>query len=169
MVGVHFTLQRKGSGIKPVFWKGMGQAAAAGTPHNQPGSTACRRGTQATLPGPGKGDVSTASLNPHPINQVPIVKPTKGPQLNHLAAAQQAPSANPWGHAAFSSLAGQRELTLASGGPGPAAACLRTSHRRRVRGDCAVPCEASLTIHRQKQHFAMIQTEEEEGHPPLIL
>lgn len=97
------------------------------------------------------------------------MKPTKGPQLSHLAAAQQAPSANPRGHAAFSSLTRQRELTLASGGPGPAATCLCTSHRRRVGGDCAEPCEASLTIHRQKQYFAVIQTKEEEGHPPLIL
>lgn len=62
----------------------------------------------------GKDNLGTASLNPHPINQVPIVKPKKGPQLNHLAAAQQAPGANPWGQAAFSSVTRQEsELTLA--------------------------------------------------------
>lgn len=51
--------------------------------------------------------LETGSLNPHPISQVPIVKPIKGPQLSHLVATLQAPSANPWGQAAFSFLLSQ--------------------------------------------------------------
>lgn len=49
----------------------------------------------------GKGSLAVGSLNPHPISQVPRVKPAKGPWLNHRAATPPAPSANPWGPAAF--------------------------------------------------------------------
>ena len=31
----------------------------------------------------GKGSLAAGSLNPHPISQVPKVKPSKGPWLNH--------------------------------------------------------------------------------------
>lgn len=64
---------------------------------------------------PGKDKLGTGSLNPHSINQAPIVKPRKGPQLSHLAATRQAPRANPRGKAAFSSATGQEdELAVAS-------------------------------------------------------
>lgn len=44
---------------------------------------------------PGKGKLSAGSLNPHSINQVPIVKPRHGPRLNHLEATGQVPALIP--------------------------------------------------------------------------
>ena len=56
---------------------------------------------RTVLRGAGKGSLLAGSLNPHPISQVPRVKPVKGPWLNHRAATPPVPSANPWGPAAF--------------------------------------------------------------------
>lgn len=76
----------------------------------------------------GKDNLSTRSLNPYPINQVPVVKPIKGSRLNHLAATLKAAGASPWGQAAFSSVTQQEnECSL-----GPAATRSQTAHCSRV-------------------------------------
>ena len=115
----------------------------------------------------GKDNLSTRSLNPYPINQVPAVKPIKGSRLNHLAATLQAPSANPWGQAAFSSVTQQNKLTL-----GPAASCSQTARCSRAwaeaPGGTTGNRRRAPVSDLQKRHFPMVPAKGEQHRRRLI-
>lgn len=64
---------------------------------------------------PGKDKLGIASLNPHPINQVPTVKPIKDSGQITWRPLSRLSALTPAGEVAFSSVTGQEDkLTLAS-------------------------------------------------------
>lgn len=92
--------QRKSGKIKAVSRKARRSRVKAGACALTP-RLPVAKARRTMLRGAGKGSLVAGSLNPHPISQVPRVKPAKGPWLNHRAATPPAPRANPWGPAAF--------------------------------------------------------------------